>query len=145
MQLIRTDGGRAACGYTGSAGDCVTRAIAIVAEMPYHQVYADLAWINLNMPKTRKRATAGIYSARQGMYVGSVLFKRYMMDLGFSWTPTMWIGSGCKVHLNDGELPNGRLVVSLSKHYTAVIDGIICDTHDPSRNGTRCVYGYWRI
>jgi hypothetical protein len=24
-----------------------------------------------------------------------------------------------------------------------VIDGVIHDTFDPSRGGTRCVYGYW--
>jgi hypothetical protein len=26
-----------------------------------------------------------------------------------------------------------------------VIDGVIHDTHDCSRNGTRCVYGYYRV
>jgi len=31
----------------------------------------------------------------------------------------------------------------LFKHTTAVIDGIIHDTYDPSRAGTRCVYGYF--
>ena len=31
----------------------------------------------------------------------------------------------------------------LSRHITAVVDGVIHDTHDPSRKGTRCVYGYW--
>jgi hypothetical protein len=31
----------------------------------------------------------------------------------------------------------------VSKHYCAVIDGVIHDTSDPSRDGTRCVYGYW--
>jgi hypothetical protein len=51
----------------------------------------------------------------------------------------------CKVHLRDGELPMGRLVVSLSRYYAAVIDGVIHDTHDPSRDGTRCVYGYWTM
>jgi hypothetical protein len=40
-------------------------------------------------------------------------------------------------------LPPGRLVVSLSKHYVAVINGTIYDTHYPDRDGTRCVYGYW--
>jgi len=44
----------------------------------------------------------------------------------------MAIGSRCKVHLADGELPPGRLVVSVSKHYAAVIDGVIHDTHDPA-------------
>jgi len=24
-----------------------------------------------------------------------------------------------------------------------VIDGVLHDTHDCSRDGTRCVYGYW--
>lgn len=28
--------------------------------------------------------------------------------------------------------------------YAAVVDGVVRDTHDPSRDGTRCVYGYWR-
>jgi hypothetical protein len=68
-----------------------------------------------------------------------------MERLGFVWTPTMTIGSGCRVHLRDGELPMGRLVVSVSKHATAVIDGVIHDTHDPARGGTRCVYGFWKL
>jgi hypothetical protein len=67
-----------------------------------------------------------------------------MKQLGWMWTPTMQIGSGCTVHLRADELPPGRLVVSVSKHLTAVIDGVIHDTHDCSRRGTRCVYGYWQ-
>jgi hypothetical protein len=57
----------------------------------------------------------------------------------------MHIGSGCTAHLRDGEswVPQGRVIVKVSKHYTALIDGVIHDTHDPSRGGTRCVYGYW--
>jgi hypothetical protein len=55
----------------------------------------------------------------------------------------MQVGSGTKVHLRDGELPMGRLVVAVSNHVTAVIDGVVHDTHDPSRGGTRAVYGYW--
>ena len=56
----------------------------------------------------------------------------------------MKIGSGCRVHLRERELPSGRLIVSVSRHMVAVIDGVIHDTHDPSRGGTRCVYGYWQ-
>lgn len=48
------------------------------------------------------------------------------------------------VHLRDGELPMGRLIVSVSRHLVAVIDGVIYDTHNCSRNGTRCVYGFWK-
>jgi hypothetical protein len=61
--------------------------------------------------------------------------------LDWNWTPTMAIGSGCKVHLRDGELPMGRIVVSVPD--VAVVDGVVQDTHDCSRRGTRCVYGYF--
>jgi hypothetical protein len=40
-------------------------------------------------------------------------------------------------------MPSGRLVVRLSRHLTAMIDGIVHDTYDPRREGTRCVYGWW--
>jgi hypothetical protein len=55
----------------------------------------------------------------------------------------MGIGTGTTVHLRDGELPMGRLIVACSRHYVAVIDGVIHDTSDPSRDGTRAVYGYY--
>jgi len=57
----------------------------------------------------------------------------------------MGIGTGCKVHLREEELPKGKIIASVSKHLTTVIDGIIHDTHDPQRNGTRCVYGYYTL
>lgn len=56
----------------------------------------------------------------------------------------MFVGQGCNVHLRADELSPGRLIVSVSKHITIVIDGVIHDTYDPSRDGTRCVYGYFR-
>ena len=47
----------------------------------------------------------------------------------------MKVGQGCKVHLREDELPSGRIIVSVSKHLTAVIDGGCHDTYDPSRDG----------
>jgi hypothetical protein len=55
----------------------------------------------------------------------------------------MTIGSGTRVHVRANELPKGRLILSLSRHYAAFIDGELLDNHDSSRDGTRCVYGYW--
>jgi hypothetical protein len=40
------DGGREAAGFKGGAGDCVVRAIAIAAQLPYMQVYEDLRAAN---------------------------------------------------------------------------------------------------
>jgi hypothetical protein len=56
----------------------------------------------------------------------------------------MAIGQGCRTHLRADELPSGRPIVSVSKHLVAVIDGVIHDIYDCSRDGTRCVYGYFR-
>jgi hypothetical protein len=145
MRFVHDDGGRAASGFRGHAGDCVARAIAIVTQRPYQQIYKELADINANMVRTERRPDAGHRSARNGVYVKHKLFKGYMLIQGFRWIPCMHIGTGCKVHLRNDELPTGRLVVVVSKHYTAVIDGVIHDTHDPARGGSRCVYGYWLL
>ncbi len=133
------DGGRKAAGYKGDTRDCVCRAIAIITRRPYNAVYHDLnvyghAERHSKRRRHKSRARTGIHNSTT---------RKYLADLGFEWVPTMFIGSGCRIHLKADELPSGRLVVNCSRHITAVIDGIVHDTHDPSRDGTRCVYGYW--
>ena len=166
MKYKFNDGGRVAAGFKGHAGDCVVRAVAIATEQPYMDVYKALG-----DGCRKQRVTKGHKSsARNGVNVKRKWFKDYMAALSWKWTPTMFIGSGCKVHLTDDELPNGRLIVSVSKHYTTVIDGVVHDTHNPQRNAhvtefgatrelkagewrtsngihrieRRCVYGYWQ-
>jgi hypothetical protein len=138
MQWIYNDGGRTQAGFKGETGDCATRAVAIATRVPYREVY-DL----LNSYATRERPRSGgkRSDARTGYHARTL--RKVMDDLGWTWVPTMQIGSGTTVHLRDGELPAGRLVVRLSKHFSAIVDGVIYDTHDPSRDGTRAVYGYW--
>ena len=167
------DGGRAKAGFKGNAGDCVARAIAITALRDYATVYSELAEINakLRLTTDRKRKTGGRRSARNGIFTSTVPFKKYMVGLGFRWVPTMKIGSGCKVHLDADELPGGRIICKLSRHFTSVIDWVVHDTYNPARSisynfepdrgqplkanqgrnengvwteiGGRCVYGYW--
>jgi hypothetical protein len=131
------DGGRLVAGYKGKARDCVCRAIAIALELPYDEVYAQ---VNEFAEQTRGRAGRGSDS-RTGVH--RPVYQKYLESLGWKWTPTMKIGSGCKVHLTPEELPPGRIICKCSKHLVAVIDGIIQDNHDSSRGGTRCVYGYY--
>ena len=140
MQFQYDNGGRQAAGFKGHAGDCACRAIAIAADKPYPDVYAIIN--RLAQTERIGKRKRGKSDARTGVY--RPLMHKYLSSLGFEWTPTMFIGQGCKVHLQTDELPTGRLVLSLSKHYAAVIDGVLHDTHDSSRGGTRCVYGYWR-
>lgn len=140
MSFAYNDGGRKAAGYEGKTGDCVVRAIAIAAELPYQKVYDDLNDL-AKSERTGKRKR-GVSNSRTGVYKNTI--KKYMNRLGWIWVPTMQIGSGCKVHLTAPELPSGRLVVSVSRHLTAMIDGIVHDNHDPARDGKRCVYGYFK-
>ncbi len=140
------DGGREAAGFKGGAGDCVVRAIAIAAELPYMQVYGDLqaanaAYADRRKDKLARRLNAKGTSPRNGNHRN--VFHDYILGHGFSWIPTMKVGAGCQVHLRADELPSGTLIVKVSKHLSAVMDGVIQDTHNPSRGGTRCVYGYY--
>ena len=153
MPYVFNDGGRADAGFKGNADDCVARSIAIASARPYAEVYKALAE-GSGSQRASKNTGKRPKSARNGVDTGRKWFKDYMTSLGFRWEPTMAIGEGCKVHLVKGELPSGRLVVAVSRHYTAVINGVIYDNHDPSRAtiyekdgvrtiGHRCVYGYW--
>jgi hypothetical protein len=150
MKFVYNDGGRAEAGFRGDAGDCVCRSIAIASGRPYAEVYAALSHGAGNERKSRGA------TARNGIHTRRKWFDDYMTSLGFQWVPTMKIGQGCRVHLRASELPAGRLVVNVSRHFTAVVDGVIHDTHDPQRlafdvpesdredvNGSRCVYGYY--
>lgn len=141
MPFVYDDGGRAGAGYRGTAaGDCVCRAAAIVTGRPYQEIY-DL----INELGKAERITRN-YKWRSAARTGvrHATTRKVMEQLGLEWTPTMFIGSGTTVHLTPGELPTGRLIANCSKHITAVIDGVVHDTYDPSRDGTRCVYGYWK-
>lgn len=141
------DGGRAAAGFRGRTGDCVTRSIAIAADLPYRTVYDALKvqvdwWRTTSRSKAAKASLArGSREVRDG--TPAEAYKPYLTELGFTWTPTMRPGSGTRVHLAAGELPDGRLIARCSGHLCAVIDGVIYDIHDPGRDGTRAVYGYW--
>jgi len=137
---VYDDGGRKAAGYKGTAGDCFCRALAIVTERPYQEVYEI---INREAVKERSSSRKqGRSSARGGVRAGTA--RRVARLLGLRWVPMMRIGTGCKVHVREGEIPQkGRQVLNLSRHFTAAVDGVIHDTHDPSRDGYRCVYGWW--
>lgn len=138
------DGGRAAAGFRGHAGDCVTRAIAIALERDYREVYDTLAVMIAEWRRTSRSKAAKTWkhnTPRDG--VPRSVIRTYFDEAGAPWTPTMSVGRGVTVHLRDGELPDGRLVANCSGHLCAVIDGVVYDTADPTRDGTRAVYGYW--
>lgn len=141
IMWIYDDGGRARAGYRGNApGDCATRAAAIASGRPYQEIYDRI----INLARLERPGTTRERShPREG--VTKRTMQRLMEELGATWTPTMAIGTGCTTHVAMHELPMGRLVLSLSRHYTACIDQVLYDLYDPSRQGTRCCYGVWEL
>jgi hypothetical protein len=120
--------------------DCVIRSISIVTGRNYHSVYTDLQTFAKTLNNS-KRERGDHTNLTTGVHIR--VWKRYLKQLGFKYVSTMKIGQGTKVHLRGDELPKGKLIVSVSRHLTAVIDGVIHDTFDPSRNGKRCVFSYF--
>jgi hypothetical protein len=139
-EFIQNDGGRSAAGFLGTTGDCVCRAIAIASNKPYKEIYDMINELSKCEPITKRMRRRS--NARTGVYKST--YVKIIHKLGGRWIPCMSIGSGCTVHLTPSELPNtGRHILRVSKHFCAWIDGKLHDTYDCSREGTRCVYGYW--
>jgi hypothetical protein len=156
------DGGRKAAGFKRRGEDCSVRAIAIALELPYAQVYADLheamkAWAATSRCyaalEARDLLAAGTLKDLSPSHAGVVHYVStpYIEAHGWEWVPTITIGSRSRVRLRAADLPGGRLIVKLSNHLCAVIDGTVHDTIDPRQEDwvvrpgyTRCVYGYFQ-
>lgn len=139
MKFVYNDGGRAEAGYIGDTRDCVCRAIAIAAQRPYKEVYDLINKYAKNERITKRNPKRS--NARTGRRKETA--QKILEHYGFTWVATMHIGQGCTVHLRENELPKGRIVCNLSGHFAAVIDGVLHDTYDCTRDGSRCVYGYY--
>ena len=137
MKVVISDGGRSKYFKAENVGDCVTRAIAHATGIDYKEVYDSLN----KLAKKERLGKRKISNSRSG--VRRTTARKYLESLGWVWKPTMTIGSGCSVHLDENELPSGNLIVSVSKHFTCVKDGVLYDTYDCTRGGNRCVYGYF--
>merc|ERR1719221_87958 len=127
MKWVYNDGGRSETGLQGSAYDCAARAVSIATQRPYYEIYSLINEV--------ARETGRGSSSEDGVYNEGDL-EEVMRRLGWNWVEAGWKG-----YLRSVALPSGRLVCYMKEHFTAVIDGIIHDTFDCSRN--RCLYGYY--
>ena len=129
MNYVYNDGGRAAAGYKGKAGDCVARAITIATGGDYKTIYKKIAAANKDFGYAA--------SARNGVHksVSGPLLK----SLGFVWhAAPKFVGR--KARCSD--LPAGIVIAKQAHHLVAVINGVPHDTFDSTN---KMVYGYWRI
>jgi hypothetical protein len=149
--FVRDDGGRSESGVPRAdkgAGDCVARSIAIATGKPYAEVYEGLKAGHARWKKRLRPGSIwhGYEQRRRKEEVehgcSEKVYAPYLKSLGWKYTDT----SDRRVYLRPGALPEGRLIVLVSRHSLALIDGVIHDTHDSGgsgRKGKVRVQGYW--
>ena len=130
MEFKYDDGGRQDAGYRGpSRGDCVIRAIAIATGKPYKKVLAELY--------DRHKRHGIPFHPSQGTY--PLAYGPYLKSLGFEFVKIEG-----KARFRRDNLPKRKiLIVSISRHLAAVMDGVLRDTWDSSKNGDALLIGYW--
>ena len=88
IPFVCNDGGRQAAGFRGPAGDCVCRAVAIVTERPYREVYRLINQLARDYPRLHD----GHSTARTG--VSTPLLRHLMRQLGLTWHLPRALGRG---------------------------------------------------
>ena len=113
------DGGRADAGYSvkSDAGDCVARALAIVAQVDYQDAYKALANANAAAGHRRSARNGVLNKIRDKVYAERGLRK---VKLGRGPRPT-W---------SEAHERYGDCIVSTTKHVAAIVDGKLHDTVD---------------
>lgn len=120
----------------GGVPSCVVGAISVVSGWSPRRVHERLLELaSEERPSVRYHRSSLRHGFRRRTYE-RLLFE----DLGARWTHT----PGAR--LCDDDLPaRGRLIVSVKRHLTAVVDRVILDTFDPRDVGKNRVYGYYTI
>lgn len=111
----------------GTVGDCVVRAISIATGITWVETYDELCAIgrkHCTMPNSKKTYEEFLE------YCG---FKKHKM-------PKRADGKRYKVRELADEIPSGILLVTIAKHMTVIVDGVLKDTYDCGRSA---VCNYW--
>lgn len=108
--------------YNRHIDDCVIRAISILTDRTWKEVFDELSEL----------ASQEGYMFDNVVFVEDYLDDKYPRECHYAKT----IGEFAK------EFPYGKYAVTTLGHITAIIDGIIYDTFDPSDRVMRCA---WRI
>lgn len=135
MEFKYNDGGRSLYFKAGNVGDCAVRALAIASGRDYKEVYNEL-----------KKLNKGV-SCRNG--TPKSVDSKWLKQNGFvALNGIMGVGTGIQYHLCDEDLTDlikkyPVMVIQVSKHLTTIINGVLNDTFDCSRDGTRGIYKIW--
>ena len=102
--------------------DCTLRAISLLTDRDWHEVYDELSYL----------ANQDSLMMDSVTFIEDYLDDRYPRECHYSKT----IGEFAR------EYPYGKYAVSTNGHLTAIVDGYIMDTFDPSDKIMRFA---WRI
>lgn len=102
--------------------DCTIRALSLLTDRTWNDVYSELSYL----------ANKDSLMMDSVVFIEDYLDDRYPRECHYSKT----IGEFAK------EYPLGKYAVTTSGHITAIIDGIIYDTFNPSERIMRCA---WKI
>ena len=102
--------------------DCTLRAISLLTNRSWHDIYEELSSL----------ANRESLMMDSEVFIEDYLDKRYPRECHYSKT----IGEFAR------EYPRGKYAVTTKGHITAIIDGNIYDTFDPSERVMRCA---WKI
>jgi hypothetical protein len=147
MAFQQSDGGRAAAGFKGTCGDCGVRAAAIATGREYRAVYDELFARSKNLHATsRKKAVKKAEGRKAKASPRAGIFREvmgpYLKEAGADWIPLAYIGSKpVRVREVAARWPDQKLVMSLARHYSAMVNGINLDTWQ--QHPEKRVYGVW--
>ena len=130
------DGGRAAAGFKGKTGDCVTRALTLVTTggnptgEDYRRIYNAVAELNVTGKKSRahaeRKGRRPVRSNRAGAYLvgdGDDL----TISLGLERVP---VERGPRPTFTEAHQRYGDCIVKTAKHVVAIVNGALMDTWD---------------
>ena len=106
--------------YGNNISDCVIRSISVLENRDWLDVYDELSYLAGNKGLMFENVP----------FVEDYLDDRYPRECHYSKT----VGEFAREH------PVGRYAVTMDGHITAIIDGIIIDTFDPSERIMRCAW-----
>ena len=125
-EFIWDDGGRAACGFVGLTGDCVTRAISIATGTVYRNVYDKLGAACQKSPRN------GVPTDVAAAYLA-----------GCHWQCSSGYDRPFEVYW----LPMGRVIVHVAReqgqHFCTLIDRVVHDTWNPVEDEDYVIKSYW--
>ena len=108
--------------YGNNISDCVIRSISVLTNRNWHEVYDELSDL---------AGDKGLLFSNVE-FVEDYLDNRYPRECHYAKT----VGEFAK------ERPYGRYAVTMNNHITAIINGTIIDTFNPSERIMRCA---WKI